>query len=112
MKLILAIISKEDELETIAELNKRNFFVTKLSTTGGFFKKKNTTIMVGTEEEGVDSAITIIKKFAGLRKTISYSAPTMMEGGFSSGANMAIQTDVEVGGSTIFVMNIERFEKM
>lgn len=41
MKMIIAILHKEDEIDTVEELNKENFFVTKLATTGGFLKSKN-----------------------------------------------------------------------
>ena len=48
MKLIVAVLRKEDEADTIAELNKKGFFVTELATTGGFLKEKNTTLLIGT----------------------------------------------------------------
>ena len=51
MKLILAIIQAADEADSVQELNKRGFFVTKLSTTGGFLKAKNTTLLIGTDDE-------------------------------------------------------------
>lgn len=38
MKLIVAVLRKEDEVDTIAELNKKGFFVTELATTGGFLE--------------------------------------------------------------------------
>ena len=45
MKMIMAILHKDDELETIEELNIAGYMVTKLATTGGFLKKKSTTII-------------------------------------------------------------------
>ena len=51
MKLILAIIQAADEADSVQELNKRGFFVTKLSTTGGFLKAKNTTLLFGSDDE-------------------------------------------------------------
>ena len=51
MKLIVAVLRKEDEADTIAELNKKGFFVTELATTGGFLKEKNTTLLIGTRSE-------------------------------------------------------------
>ena len=38
MKMIIAILHKDDEMDTIDELTQNRFFVTKLSTTGGFEK--------------------------------------------------------------------------
>ncbi len=41
MKMIMAILHKDDELETIEELQYCRIMVTKLATTGGFLKKKS-----------------------------------------------------------------------
>ena len=48
-KLILAILQEEDYDQTVEMLNEKHFFVTKLSSSGGFLKKKNVTIMIGVE---------------------------------------------------------------
>lgn len=68
MKMIMAILHKDDELETIEELNIAGYMVTKLATTGGFLKKKSTTIMVVVDDEKVAEALKIIKKNSGERK--------------------------------------------
>ena len=47
MKMIIAIIGSEDADDLVYELNQHSFFVTKLSTMGGFLKKKSTTLMLG-----------------------------------------------------------------
>ena len=43
MKMIFAMLHSEDVDETVEELNKEKYWVTKLSTTGGFLKNKNVT---------------------------------------------------------------------
>ncbi len=40
MKMIIAIIGSEDADDLVYELNQHSFFVTKLSTMGGFLKRK------------------------------------------------------------------------
>lgn len=65
MKMIIAIIGSEDADDLVYELNQHSFFVTKLSTMGGFLKKKSTTLMLGVEDERVEDAISIIKKMSG-----------------------------------------------
>ncbi len=62
MKLIYAIIRYDNEDDVTTSLTKHKFSVTRLSTTGGFLKKGNTTLMIVTEPERVDEAIDIIKK--------------------------------------------------
>ena len=54
MKLIYAIIRYDNEDDVTTSLTKHKFSVTRLSTTGGFLKKGNTTLMIVTEPERVD----------------------------------------------------------
>ena len=67
MKMITAIIEERDGDRTIKALNKEGFYCTKLAATGGFLKKSNLTILIGCEDEAVNSAIEIIKREAGRR---------------------------------------------
>ena len=61
MKLIIAIVNKEDSSKLISNLNKAGFMSTKLSTTGGFLSAGNVTLIIGTEEEKVDDCIKIME---------------------------------------------------
>ncbi len=113
MKLILAIVHKEDKDDTIAKLNQSGYFVTHLSTTGGFLKTKNSTLMICAEDHQIEKALSIIKECAGQRKTTMYSTPTIAEGNQCAGVNdMPIPIQVDVGGSTIFVVDVEQFQKV
>ena len=71
MKMIIAIIGSEDADDLVYELNQHSFFVTKLSTMGGFLKKKSTTLMLGVEDERVEDAISIIKNQIGYLKFLN-----------------------------------------
>ena len=77
MKMIIAIIGSEDADDLVYELNQNSFFVTKLSTMGGFLKKKSTTLMLGVDDARVSEAIAIIKKMSGQREQLVYTPPTM-----------------------------------
>lgn len=68
MKMIFAMLHSEDVDETVEELNKEKYWVTKLSTTGGFLKNKNVTLVIGTEDEQVPGAL---KNFKGMRRCTS-----------------------------------------
>ena len=110
MKLIMAIIGSEAADDLVYELNQNSFFVTKLSTMGGFLKKKSTTLMLGVDDSHVEEAITIIKKMSGTREQLVYTPPTMA-GNCCPTVNMTVPMNMKVGGSTIFVMNVEDFQK-
>ena len=57
MKLIIAIVSNEDSSIVMKELVKEKYFVTKLSSTGGFLKSGNTTLMIGAKDADIDAII-------------------------------------------------------
>ena len=107
MKLIIAIVNSDDSTSEQASLTKAGYFVTKLSTTGGFLKKGNTTFFIGTDDDKVERAISIIKDNSKKRiekePTVS---PTEMGEFFTP-----IMVDVLVGGATVFVLDVEQFEK-
>ena len=67
MKLILAIVCNDDSQSVSSALIREGFFVTKLSTTGGFLLVGNTTLLIGTKDEEVERAIDILKKFCTVR---------------------------------------------
>ena len=56
-KLILAVLQGDDYAETVAELNRNGFSATLLSSTGGFLKKKSTTVMIGVPREKLEDAL-------------------------------------------------------
>ena len=107
MKLIVAVLRKEDEADTIAELNKKGFFVTELATTGGFLMAGNMTLLIGTEDERVDACIACISKCCKQRTEIVPGAASI-----GLGLESAMPIEVTVGGATVFVTNVERFEKL
>ncbi len=110
MKLIFAIVRYDNEDDVVTELTKERFSVTKLNTTGGFLKKNNTTLMIGTEDEDVDKVIDIIKEECGADQDIKVNMPYIS--GSSSMVNYAtMPTTVSVGGATIFVVDVARYEK-
>ena len=107
MKLVMAVVGKDDGASVAAALTKDGFSVTKLTTTGGFLKAGNMTFIVGTDDDKVDQVIDIISKQSRRRTQLVPNTTTMDMGMFS-----AYPVEVTVGGSTIFVLNVERFEKV
>ena len=107
MKLITAIVNKEDSRVVCNELVKHKFYVTRLATTGGFLMAGNMTLLICTEDEKVDDCIAIISQFWMQRSGIVPGTATL---GF--GIESAMSMEVSVGGATIMVTNVERFEKL
>ncbi len=108
MKLITAIVSKEDARAVNGALVDAGFSVTRLSTTGGFLLASNITMLIGTEDDKVDACISIIAQHSRQRTEMVPSGV-----GYSSlGATGPEPLEVSVGGATVFVTPVERFEKL
>ena len=108
MKLIVAIVQDEDASRLITQLMSEGYGVTKLATTGGFLRAGNTTLLVGVEDDKLDGAKTIIEKVCKSRKQIT-SAPSAVTG--TAGVYMPYPVEVTVGGATLFVLDVEQFQK-
>lgn len=108
MKLIIAIVSDEDGNSVLRALNEEGFGVTKLATTGGFLKQGNMTLLIGTEEDRLNEAIGILKDKCHTRKKVTTAS--MISG--ITGMIDPYPIEVEMGGVTIFVVDVDRFEKV
>lgn len=108
MKLMYIIVRQDNEEDVTNALIKQNFRITKLSTSGGFLKKGNATLMSCVKDDEVDTAINIIKNECGKRKNITVNMPLTLP---STAINYTtIPTTIEVGGATIIVTDVTRFE--
>lgn len=107
MKLVLAVINHDDANAVTRSLARSGFSSTKLATTGGFLMSGNMTILVGVEEEHVQAVIDIIREHSHSRKQM---IPATTEMGYGNYPSMPVE--VAVGGATIFVVDVERFERV
>ncbi len=107
MKMLIAILNADDASAVIQNLMKEGYSVTRLSTTGGFLRAGNVTILIGVNDDRVQAVIDIIGKYSKSRKQV---IPTTSEAGINFYPSMPVE--VTVGGATIFVLNVERFEKV
>ncbi len=107
MKMITAIVNKDDAGNVCHALTEAGFSFTKLATTGGFLMSGNTTLLIGTEDDRVDAVIETMRSKC-CRRTEIVPATA------SYGMNMASSYPLEVttGGAIIFVTDVVRFEKL
>ncbi len=103
MKLVFAIVGGDDSQAVSKALMKAGFFATKLASTGSFLSAGNTTFLTCVEDDRVEEVIAVIREKSHKRKQV---VPN------SVGSEMQFPVEVEVGGATIFVTDVERFEKL
>lgn len=108
MKLITAIINKKDAACVCDSLTEAGFFFTKLATSGGFLKEGNLTLLIGVDDDKVHDALEVIRLHC-LKRT--EAAPVMIGADASVSAFSYAAPQVVVGGATVFVTNVEQFEK-
>lgn len=87
MKLILAIIQDHIAQDVLNELSENKIRATKLSSTGGFFRKGNTTILIGIEEEKLDRVKETILNISKNKETV----------------------DDKTANTVMFVLNMDQF---
>ena len=109
MKLIIAIVQDEDASRLMSSLMAEGYGVTKLATTGGFLRSGNTTLLIGVDNDKLDSAMAIVEKVCKSRKQIA-TAPSPISG--TTGVYVPYPIEVMVGGATIFILDVENFVKI
>ena len=109
MKLVVAIVHNEDAGALVDALLDKEFRATRVSSSGGFLKRSNATIFLGVEEGEVEEVIAIIRETCTSRTQVVNPMPPIMEPGEFY---MPYPVEVEVGGATVFVLPVERFERL
>jgi uncharacterized protein YaaQ len=86
MKMIVAILKDSDSDGVTQGLTADGFRVTRVASTGGFFKKGTATLFVGVDDDKVEAAITVMRE-----KTVAVAGEKRC---------------------TVFVVPVERFEQV
>lgn len=109
MKMVVAVVQAEDATGLLTQLSNRGFRATRIKTAGGFLREANATVFIGVEDEEVDLAVQTIREACTTRKQQITAIPAVMEPGEFF---LPYPVEVEVGGATIFVLPVERFERV
>ena len=107
MKLIVAIVNTDDCHAVLGEITRNGFSATKLSTSGGFLRAGNTTLIIGAEDEKVSEIVDIFKQFSSKRTEMIETSPSITGEAF-----LTMPVEVTVGGATVFVLDVEQFYKL
>lgn len=109
MKLIVAIVQREDTGDLTNGLVQKGYRATRIDTAGGFLKSGNTTLLIGVEDHQVEEVLGIITDNCNRRTVqVNPTVSSVVPGQFYVPFSM----EVEVGGATIFVLPVERFERI
>lgn len=122
MKLVVAIVNNEIADDLLEALTSAEFRATRLASTGGFLRQGNTTIIVGVSDEQVERVIAIISKEAQPNQsgpTTPAPGSSLKTNGRTENATNAFDflgsgagTPVPSGKATVFVIDLERYERV
>lgn len=108
MKLVVAVVQDKDSHKLLEALMQAGHRATKLASTGGFLREGNTTLLVGATDDKVDDVVGIIRRTCKAREQLVTPLSPM---GGPADSYIPYPVEVLVGGATVFVLNVERFEK-
>ncbi len=95
MKLLMAIVWNDHAGDVVAALNEAGIGVTRISTSGGFWRRGNVTLMVAVEDAQIDQVLEIINSKAGPSVQVSEAA----------------QSPYPPHRATVFVLNVDSFAR-
>jgi uncharacterized protein YaaQ len=108
MKLVIAIVNSQDSRSLVDALMQKGHRATVVSTTGGFLREGNATLFMGTSDDALEEVLDAIRQNCHTRTKYVNPLPPVMEPGEMYLPN---PVEVEVGGATVFVVDVARFEK-
>jgi uncharacterized protein YaaQ len=88
MRLIIAVIRDSDSESVLQSLLQEDLRVTRISSTGGFLRRGNATLLVGVEAEKVQTTVKLIRE------------------------NSAADVDPGLKKAVIFVLKVDQFEQL
>ena len=108
-KLCVLVVSDTDANRLMERMVEAGFSATKIGSTGGFLRRGSVTILSGVTEEGLDRLMELVGEICHARKEFVpvQTLPFLGDGGFTSEP-----VEVRVGGAIVFVLEIERFERV
>lgn len=109
MKLIIVVIQDKDAEGLLSALTAKGYRATKMASTGGFLREGNSTIFLGVEEEAIEEVITIVREQCHQREQYINPAPYAPS---APGTYIPYPMKVEIGGAMIFVLPIDRWERV
>lgn len=108
MKMVIAIVQDKDSPKLAQNLVNAGVRATKLASTGGFLHAGNTTFLIGTGVERVPEVLDLIRNSCRSREQVVTPMSPM---GSQVESYVPFPVSVQVGGATVFVLDVEQFEQ-
>lgn len=108
MKLLISIVNGSDVNPLLDALISDGYRATIISTTGGFLREGNATLLIGVADESVNAVLEIIRANCPAHTRHVSPWPPAVEG---EKLRFLPPVKVQVGGAVVFIADMERFER-
>jgi len=109
MKLVIAVVQDKDHRRVTEALLERGYKFTNIASTGGLLREGNVTFLIGVDAEQIEDVIMVIQEHSKTREQLVNVFPPTIE---PIGTCIPSPVKVQVGGATVFVLDVERFAKL
>lgn len=109
MKLVIAVVQRQDAGELVQALTSNGHRVTRISSEGGFLREGNVTLLIAANDHEVEPIMRDIREHCYTRtRYVSPLPPVAESGEFYPPAPI----EVQVGGATVFVVRAASVERL
>jgi len=110
MQLLIAIVQAEDADVLGEQLIKKGFRFTRLNSVGSFLARGNATMLVGVEDDQVESVLEVLRATCKTRQAFLNALP-QIEAPHASLA-VVMPLEVTIGGAVVFIVPVRRFVRL
>jgi len=109
MKLVITVVQGKDAEPLLEALTRRGYRATQINSAGGFLRESNVTLLIGVQDALVPDVQDVVRENCQSRTRFVNPLMPIVEPGEFYVPN---PVEVLVGGATMFVVPVERYERL
>jgi uncharacterized protein YaaQ len=109
MKAVVAVVQGQDTIKLGNALRQKGIPFTTVDSTGGFLRERNSTFMMGTSDDELQRVLDVISANCHTRSEYVSSYPSAFD---PAEFYMPRPIEVQVGGASVWVLDVEYFEPL
>ncbi len=109
MKAIIAVVQGQDTGKVGQALRQKGITFTTIDSTGGFLRERNVTFLIGVADENFETVMDLLSANSHTRSEYVSSYPSAFD---PAEFYMPRPIEVQVGGATVWVLDVERYEPL
>ena len=109
MKAIIAVVQGQDTNKVSHALRQKSIPFTTIDSTGGFLRERNSTFLIAIPDENLETVIGVLSENSHTRNEYVSSYPSAFD---PAEFYMPRPVEVQVGGATVWVLDVEYYEPL